>query len=169
MPWGWEAKAPFCCRPLLEDLALDHSLGGDTVHLAADSYGDGLLPVPTAEGERERANGRKGKRYQTREGTQGTGTGEGVPQRPQPLPILCIYPCTGSFVRFIFQRYFPFHLHINNGLFWLIFQRTSSMNSVSYDSPRDPYMSPYHWFKCVNDSSPFFIAEWRKIQYIARE
>ncbi|XP_070100294.1 butyrophilin subfamily 3 member A3-like isoform X5 [Equus przewalskii] len=53
-------------RPLLEDLALDRSLLGDTACLVADSCRDGFLLVATEEGERERASGkgfgRKGKR-----------------------------------------------------------------------------------------------------------
>ncbi|KAF5925145.1 hypothetical protein HPG69_008825 [Diceros bicornis minor] len=63
-----EAKSPFHCRPLLEGLALDHSLGGDPVRLAADSCRDGLLPVATAKEERERASRKgsamKGKRME---------------------------------------------------------------------------------------------------------
>ena len=90
-PWGWEANAPFHCRPLLlESQALDSSFGWDPACLAAASCRGCLLPLETAAGDKERASrkgrGTKGKRYQTREGTWGTGLGEGAPKDLTPSP-----------------------------------------------------------------------------------
>ena len=44
-PWRWEAKAPFHCRPLLEDPHLHPSLCWDPGSLPAASLSSRLLPV----------------------------------------------------------------------------------------------------------------------------
>ena len=106
LPWGWEAKAPFHCRPLLlEGQALDSSLGCDPACVAAGSRRGWLLPVVTAEGERERLSGKRNsegrkragtkcKKDLTREGTYGPDLGEGAqgphPFPPQHPPIHCV-------------------------------------------------------------------------------